>query len=108
MGLQFAPLSMFYARALTKSERFTEAEAVLLRQSRVNKGDIDVWYNLAEVAGLAGNIISVHRARAEFFALHGAYQKAIQQRRKSVGWPFILSGFEFTATCPARSPLIVR
>ena len=73
-----APLSMFYARALTKSERFTEAEAVLLRQSRVNKGDIDVWYNLAEVAGLAGNIISVHRARAEFFALHGAYQKAIQ------------------------------
>ncbi|MFB3107722.1 MAG: M48 family metalloprotease, partial [Pseudomonadales bacterium] len=59
-----APLSMFYARALTESERFTEAEAVLLRQSRVNKGDIDVWYNLAEVAGLAGNIISVHRARA--------------------------------------------
>jgi predicted Zn-dependent protease len=76
-----APLSMFYARALTESERFTEAEAVLLRQSRVNKGDIDVWYNLAEVAGLAGNIISVHRARAEFFALHGAYQKAIQHLR---------------------------
>lgn len=73
-----APLSMYYARALTESGRFTEAEAVLLRQSRVNKGDIDVWYNLAEVAGLAGNIISVHRARAEFFALHGAYQKAIQ------------------------------
>ncbi len=73
-----APLSMYYARALTESGRFTEAEAVLLRQSRVNKGDIDVWYNLAEVAGLAGNIISVHRARAEFFALHGAYQRAIQ------------------------------
>jgi len=73
-----APLSMLYARALTESERFAEAEAVLQRQSRVNEGDIDVWYNLAEVAGLAGNIVSVHRARAEFFALHGSYQKAIQ------------------------------
>ncbi len=73
-----APLSMLYAKALTDSERFDEAEAVLLRQSRVNADDVDVWYNLAEVAGLAGNIVSVHRARAEFFALHGAYQKAIQ------------------------------
>jgi beta-barrel assembly-enhancing protease len=29
------------------------------------------------VSGLAGDIIGVHRARAEFFAMHGSYQKAI-------------------------------
>ncbi|MCZ6619444.1 MAG: M48 family peptidase, partial [Gammaproteobacteria bacterium] len=57
----------------------------LQRQSRVNKGDIDVWYNLAEVSGLAGNIVGVHRARAEFFALHGNYQKAIQHLQYARG-----------------------
>jgi beta-barrel assembly-enhancing protease len=69
---------MLYADALTKQRKFAEAEAVLARQSQVNGDDVDVWYNLAEVSGLAGNIIGVHRARAEYFALHGAYQKAIQ------------------------------
>lgn len=73
-----APLAMLYAEALTKSEDFAEAEAVLSRQSLVRSADVDVWYNLAEVSGLAGNIIGVHRARAEFYALHGAYQQAIQ------------------------------
>jgi predicted Zn-dependent protease len=73
-----APLAMLYAEALTKERKFTEAEAVLARQSLVRSDDVDVWYNLAEVSGLAGNIIGVHRARAEYFALHGAYQRAIQ------------------------------
>lgn len=72
------PLAMLYAEALTKQEKHGEAEAVLARQSRVRPDDVDVWYQLAEVSGLAGNIIGVHRARAEFFALHGGYQKAIQ------------------------------
>jgi beta-barrel assembly-enhancing protease len=73
-----APLAMLYAESLTKQRKFGEAEAVLARQSLVRSDDVDVWYNLAEVAGLAGNIIGVHRARAEYFALHGAYQRAIQ------------------------------
>jgi predicted Zn-dependent protease len=73
-----APLAMLYADALIKSGNFKEAEAVLTRQSLVRSSDVDVWYNLAEVSGQAGNIIGVHRARAEFYALHGAYQQAIQ------------------------------
>lgn len=72
-----APLSMLYADALTRQKKFREATAVLTRQSRVRRNDVDVWYDLAEVSGLAGDIVAVHRARAEFFALHGAYQKAI-------------------------------
>ena len=72
------PLSMLYADALVADEQFEAAEAVLQRQSFVNKRDVDVWYDLAEVSGLAGNIVGVHLARAEFFTLHGAYQRAIQ------------------------------
>jgi beta-barrel assembly-enhancing protease len=72
-----APLAMLYADALTKQQKHKEAAAVLARQSQVRSDDVDVWYNLAEVSGLAGDIIGVHRARAEFFALHGGYQKAI-------------------------------
>ena len=72
-----APLSMLYAEALVRQEDYRKAEEVLARQSRLRKDDVDVWYELAEVSGQAGNIIGVHRARAEYFALHGAYQKAI-------------------------------
>ncbi|MCZ6459434.1 MAG: tetratricopeptide repeat protein, partial [Gammaproteobacteria bacterium] len=72
------PLSMLYATALSKNGEYEVAEVVLKRQSRTRPDDIDVWYDLAETAGKAGNIIGVHRARAEFFALHGAYTKAIQ------------------------------
>ena len=73
-----APLSMLYAQALTAERRHRDAEAVLERQSIVFKDDADVWYNLAEVSGLAGNIIGVHLARAQFFYLHAAYQRALQ------------------------------
>jgi predicted Zn-dependent protease len=73
-----APLSMLYAEALTRAQRYDAAVAVLSRQSIVNGNDIEVWYELAEVSGLAGDIIGVHRARAEFFALRGSYERAIQ------------------------------
>ena len=75
---QNAPLSALYADALVANRQYVAAEAVLQRQSFANKSDVDVWYNLAEVSGLAGNIIGVHLARAEFFELHGAYQRTIQ------------------------------
>ena len=68
---------MLYARGLVDSERFEEAEFLLERMSRVHGDDAQVWYELAEVAGKAGSIIAVHRARAEFFAMHGAYARAV-------------------------------
>lgn len=70
-------LSMLYSKGLTNSGRFDEAELLLERLSRVHTNDSQVFYELAEVAGKAGNIIGVHRARAEFFAMHGAYERAV-------------------------------
>ena len=72
-----AALSMLYARGLVDSARFAEAEALLERLSRSHGDDVQVWYELAEVAGQAGDIVGVHRARAEFFAMHGAYSRAV-------------------------------
>ncbi len=72
------PFAMLYAKALNQLGLHEEAEAVLERQSKANPIDIDVWYALAETAGLAGNITGVHLARAEYFYLHGSYHRAIQ------------------------------
>ncbi len=72
------PFAMLYAKALSGGGRHAAAQEVLERQSRVHANDVEVWHDLAEVAGLAGDIIEVHRARAEFFALYGDYRKAIQ------------------------------
>jgi predicted Zn-dependent protease len=49
-----------------------------VRQSVLNGDDIDIWYDLAETAGLAGDIVQVHLARAEYFAHVGNLQKSIQ------------------------------
>jgi predicted Zn-dependent protease len=72
------PLSMLYADALVGAERYAAAETVLEQLARTRRQDVDVWYQLAEVAGLAGNIVGVHLARAQYFELHGAYHQAIQ------------------------------
>lgn len=72
------PLSMILARSLTATKQFKEAENILIRQSKTRPLDVDVWYELAETSGLAGNISGVHIARAEYFLLHGAYSRSIQ------------------------------
>lgn len=72
------PFAILYARALNADARHNDAKDVLWRQATINEDDVDIWYDLAETAGLAGDIVGVHRARAEFFALNGDYQNAIQ------------------------------
>ena len=72
------PLSILYADALSGAKRYREAQAVLLRQSLRYPDDVDIWYDLAETSGLAGDIVQVHLARAEYFARVGNLQKSIQ------------------------------
>jgi predicted Zn-dependent protease len=73
------PLSMSYANALLKANRPPQAEAVLEDVAKARPTDPDVWYLLAETDGLAGNIVGVHRARAEYFVLNGVLDKAEKQ-----------------------------
>ena len=71
------PLTLLRAQALTADGRPEEAVAALREHVRVVPHDPDVWVLLAETAGLAGDTVGVHRARAEYFALVGAHGKAI-------------------------------
>ena len=71
------PLTFLHAEALNAAGRPAQAAAVLRRHVRVHANDPDVWALLADTAGLAGDTIGVHTARAEYFALVGAHDKAI-------------------------------
>ena len=74
-----APLSMLKAQALIASQQYSDATEVLKHQSVLHPEDYDVWYQLAETAGLADDIMQVHMARAEFFALTGDFESSLNQ-----------------------------
>ena len=55
------------------------AEEVLVAQSRERPNDPGLWYLLAEVQGLSGNIAGLHQSRAEYFLLNGILDEAERQ-----------------------------
>ena len=75
------PLTLFLAHALSRNGRHEEAVTHLWDQVKLHPEDQDIWYQLAETAGLAKNLVDVHRARAEFFRLRGNYESAMTQLR---------------------------
>jgi predicted Zn-dependent protease len=62
-----------------KQQQYADAEKAIDRLASQRKDDPDVWYLAAEIRGLAGNILGVHLARAEFFEQTGDMQQAGQQ-----------------------------
>ncbi|MBL4827556.1 MAG: M48 family metallopeptidase [Spongiibacteraceae bacterium] len=73
------PLTMTLAQTLLKANEPHSAEAILKKHSLHKPTDPSVWYLLAETHGLAGNIVGVHQARAEYFVLNGVLDKAEKQ-----------------------------
>jgi len=73
------PLNMMYAETLMHAGHYQQSEKILLSYSRKRKNDPHLWYQLAEVHGLAGNILGVHKARSEYFILNGIYDRAAKQ-----------------------------
>jgi predicted Zn-dependent protease len=73
------PLTMTYANALMKNREPHIAEEVLVQQSRLRPNDPGLWYLLAEVQGLSGNIVGLHQSRAEYFILNGLLNQAEKQ-----------------------------
>ncbi len=78
------PLIIRHAEALMKSGLYKQCAEILDRYSRKRSNDDYVWYLLAEVNGLAGNILGVHEARAEYFILNGVYDRAQIQLRNAL------------------------
>ena len=88
------PLTMAYANALHLAGAPHLAEAVLAEQSRQVSNDPGLWYLLAEVQGLAGNIVGLHRSRAEYFILVNALDSAERQ----LSYAQNLVGADFTTS----------
>ena len=63
------PLQSLLAETLWQSKQYKQSARVLSQLSNQRKEDPVVWYKLAEVRGLAGDISGVHKARAEYFIL---------------------------------------
>jgi predicted Zn-dependent protease len=75
------PYTVKLAEVLQLDNQFDEADKVLSLQSRQRPNDPNLWYQLAEVRGLAGNILGVHIARAEYFILQAQFERAKMQLR---------------------------
>ena len=73
------PLNQARVDLLLKQNKPKEADKALEALLKSRPDDPDVWYSVAETRGLSGNIIGLHQARAEYFALVGDYRQAIQQ-----------------------------
>ena len=73
------PLLSLRAEALWLDHQYELASKDLTLLARKRNQDPMVWYRLAEVRGLAGDISGVHQARAEYFILVGAFSLAREQ-----------------------------
>lgn len=73
------PLLSLQAETLWLDHQYEEASLALTELAGSRNQDPMVWYRLAEVRGLAGNISGVHEARAEYFILVGAFGLAREQ-----------------------------
>jgi predicted Zn-dependent protease len=78
------PLNTRYAELLMASGQYNLGESVLEKHVKRRPNDPYIWYLLAETHGLAGNILQVHKARAEYFLLVGLFDKAEIQLKNAL------------------------
>ena len=79
------PLLSLRAEALWLDHQYEAASKILTQLTRKRNQDPMIWYRLAEVRGLAGNISGVHEARAEYFILIAAFSLAREQLNLALG-----------------------
>ena len=77
-------ISYYLSKAYILNGDPDKAEEILINLSKINPEDPFLWYELAEAQGLSGNIIGLHRSRAEYFILTGRYDSAIYQLREGL------------------------
>src|SRR5690606_28172347 len=99
------PVRQTHIDLLIKENKLQEAEQELDALVKARPKDPDIWYQVSEIRGLTGNIIGLHQGRAEFFALVGDYDQAIEQldfaKRRS-------SNFQTAARIDARQQQLIE
>lgn len=73
------PILDTLAEIYLANDLIQESEESLKKLVRKYPLNTRLWYALAEVHGLAGNIVSLHQARAEYFFLTNHMDNAIKQ-----------------------------
>jgi len=76
--------SMLLADAYIENEQSEMAEKLLKFLAKDRQTDPNVWFKLAEAQGLSGNILELHRSRAEFFILTGRHDAAVFQLKEAL------------------------
>ena len=67
------------AKLASDSGDLSRATQIYRDLIRDDPNNTQLWYNLAELYGLQQNLVQLHRARIEFFALRGEYDLALRQ-----------------------------
>ncbi len=75
----YYPYVFQLSRLYTQHREYPAAIKLLVTLSEKRHEDPRIWYDLAEVSGLGGNIALLHKARAEYFILYGDFDSAEQQ-----------------------------
>lgn len=94
------PAQMLLAQAHWQAGHNALAADLFEQLSRQRSEDPAVWYQLAEVRGLAGDIAGVHAARAEYFILIGVFDRAREQINLALG--LLQSDFKRSAVLNQR------
>jgi predicted Zn-dependent protease len=76
--------SVLLADAYIESRQAEKAEKLLKNLAKDRRTDPNVWFKLAEAQGLSGNILELHRSRAEFFILTGRHDAAVFQLKEAL------------------------
>ena len=76
--------TILLAEAYLNNDQASKAEKLLKELSKDRQTDPNVWYRLAEAQGLSGNILDLHRSRAEYFILTGRFDAAVFQLKEAL------------------------
>ena len=71
-------------QGISNAVGFALAEEILKNLANQRETDPNVWYKLAESQGLSGNLLELHRSRAEFFILTGRHDAAVFQLKEAL------------------------
>lgn len=94
-------LSMQLANIYSRHNQPQDAVRVLRALAAKRWPDTpDIWYDLAEMEGLAGNIAEVHLARSEYFVRVGAFIQA--QRHLTLAKPLLKDNLQATSKIEVR------
>ena len=77
-------ISMALAKTMLTNTKYKDAQQVLQTLTKSRPAQADVWYLMAETHGLAGDILQLHQARAEFFLLRGNFSQARQHLKHAL------------------------